>query len=142
MARYLFLMILVFPAIELAILIKFGSWIGVFPTLLAIFSTAALGVYFIRLQGLGMLFAMRSKLEQGELPVLEVLDGFMLALAGLCLLIPGFLSDAVGFLLLLPQLRFLFVRALIKKPFVTTHVARHQTPEYTQGRTINSDDYD
>ena len=139
MLRLIFFSILIFPAIELAILIQFGTWLGVLPTLIAIFGTAVIGLYFIRQQGLSTLFVMRVKLEQGELPVLEILDGFLLAFAGFCLLIPGFVSDSLGFLLLIPGFRRMLVALLLEKPGVVTYIERHRPQQSGRGRTIDGE---
>lgn len=148
MFRFILLSILIFPAIELAILIKFGTWLGVLPTLAAIFATAIIGLYFIRLQGLGTLFVMRVKLEQGELPVLEIINGFLLAFAGLCLLIPGFVSDLIGFFLLVPGFRRMLINLLLEKPVIVSYIESHR-PQHThrpqqrrRGRTIDADEID
>lgn len=102
----LFLLFLVgIPLVELYFLIQVGSEIGVFPTIGVSLLTAALGGYLVRRQGLGVLARVRRISNQGELPALEVLDGALLLVAGTFLLLPGFLTDTLGFLLLIPAIR-------------------------------------
>lgn len=97
------------PLIELYVLIEVGSEIGAVPTILLSIFTAILGGALVRLQGFSILFRSQAMLAQGEAPAIEMLEGVMLLLVGVALLLPGFITDAVGFLLLVPPLR----RALI-----------------------------
>ncbi len=102
----LFLLLLVgIPLVELYFLIQVGSEIGAFPTIGVSLLTAALGGYLVRRQGLGVLARVRRINNQGELPALVVLDGALLLVAGIFLLLPGFLTDTLGFLLLIPAIR-------------------------------------
>ena len=100
----LFIFILV-PMIELAVLIKVGSHIGVLWTLALIFLTAIIGVTLLRAQGLATLMRAGQRLQEGQLPAQELAEGFLLALAGALLITPGFVTDAIGFTLLLPGVR-------------------------------------
>lgn len=109
--RAFFLLFLLFPAIELAVLIKVGSLIGVLPTLLLIVAGSALGILVLRVAGLATAFSARAALARGELPAQEMLQGLLLALGGGLLVLPGFISDVLGLLLLLPVTR----RALVNK---------------------------
>ncbi len=93
------------PLVELYFLIEVGSRIGALPTIgLSIF-TAALGGALVRMQGFSVLYRVQTALARGEVPALEVMEGAMLLVVGLALLLPGFITDAVGFLLLIPPLR-------------------------------------
>ncbi|TNE33419.1 MAG: FxsA family protein [Alphaproteobacteria bacterium] len=93
------------PLVEIMVFIKVGSAIGAFNTILITFLTAAAGLMLLRVQGIGVLMRARAALERQESPAQEIFEGIFLALAGLFLLIPGFVTDAVGFLLFLPPLR-------------------------------------
>jgi UPF0716 protein FxsA len=109
---WIFLLLFVFaPLIELYFLIQVGSVIGALPTILLSILTAVIGGYLVRMQGLAVLMRVRSMLERGETPALELLDGAVLLICGFALLLPGFITDAVGFALLVPPLR----RALIRR---------------------------
>ncbi|MCA9538052.1 MAG: FxsA family protein [Myxococcales bacterium] len=100
------------PAIELWLLIEVGARIGGGPTVLLVFLTAAVGVTLARGQGLAVL----DRLRRGEVPAdAALLDGPMLALAALCLLLPGLITDTIGALLLIPPLRRVAARALVRR---------------------------
>ncbi|WP_353668551.1 FxsA family protein [Marinomonas sp. THO17] len=110
----IFLFILV-PIIEMTVLIQVGSEIGSLATVGLVFLTAIVGVSLIRKQGLQMSLKAQEKMQRGELPASEVAEGVMLLFAGLCLLMPGFVTDAIGGLLLIPGLRKLFAAGLVIK---------------------------
>lgn len=98
------------PLIELYFLLKVGSIIGALPTILLSILTAVIGGYLVRRQGLSVLMRVRAMLDQGVMPALEVLDGAILLLCGFSLLLPGFVTDAIGFLLLVPPFRHWLIR--------------------------------
>ncbi|EGV16655.1 FxsA family protein [Thiocapsa marina] len=103
---FLFLLIVIgIPMIEIYIMIQVGSEIGAFPTIALAIFTAIVGIWLVRHQGFGLLARVREITDRGEVPALEVLDGALLLVAGLFLLLPGFLTDTIGFLLLVPPLR-------------------------------------
>lgn len=102
------ILILIFvgiPVLEIAVFIQAGSLFGLWPTLAAIVATAILGGALIRAQGLITIERARESLNRGQAPVQEVFTGICLLLAGALLLTPGFLTDSIGFLLLVPPLR-------------------------------------
>jgi UPF0716 protein FxsA len=103
--RLALLLFILVPVIELSVLIAVGGEIGALATVGLVFLTAILGVAIIRTQGLDTLLRAQDKMRRGELPAVEVAEGFMLALAGLMLLIPGFVSDSLGAVLLITPLR-------------------------------------
>lgn len=111
-AKLLLLFILV-PVAELAIFITLGEKIGLFATLGIIILTAFIGAYLTKSQGLKALNNYQQALAQGKLPHEEVMDGLMILIAGAVLLTPGFLTDAIGFSLLIPPFRKV-VKAIIK----------------------------
>ena len=108
MRAFLFLFLL-FPLIELAVLIQVGSAIGVLPTLFLVIATAVLGSVLLRVAGIATAWRAREKLARGELPEQEVLEGLLIAVGGGLLLLPGFISDVFGLLCLLPFTRRLLV---------------------------------
>ena len=108
MRAFLFLFLL-FPLIELAVLIQVGSAIGVLPTLLLVIATAILGSVLLRVAGIATAWRAREKLARGELPEQEVLEGLLIAVGGGLLLLPGFISDVFGVLCLIPFTRRLLV---------------------------------
>ena len=99
--RFALLLFILVPVIEVIILIKVGSSIGAWLTIGLVCLTAILGVIFIRQQGLETSMQAQAKMRQGELPASEVAEGIMLLFAGFCLLIPGFVTDAIGAILLI-----------------------------------------
>ncbi|WP_089729332.1 FxsA family protein [Candidatus Thiosymbion oneisti] len=109
---FLFLLLFIgIPLIELYFLIQVGSQIGALSTIgLSIF-TALLGGVLVRIQGFSVLMRVRDAMGRNQVPALELLDGALLLVAGLVLLLPGFFTDTLGFLLLVPKLRrFLILR--------------------------------
>ena len=96
-----------FPILEISVFISVGEEIGLNWTFAIVIVTAVAGTWMIRRQGLKTLFKLQDQLDQGQLPLAEVFDAFFLVLAGALLLTPGFVTDGVGFLLLIPPLRSL-----------------------------------
>ncbi len=93
------------PLVEIAVFIEVGGWIGLWPTLVVILLTAFAGTWLIRAQGIGVLMRARRTVAEGGTPLREMFDGVCLVVAGAFLLTPGFVTDATGFLLLLPPFR-------------------------------------
>ena len=106
------LLIICIPLIEIYLLIKVGSIIGPFNTIFLIFFTAITGVYFARLAGLNAIRSGFNQLIKNELPIYEIISGAALAFAALLLIIPGFLTDLIGFLLIIPITRKFFISAI------------------------------
>lgn len=113
--RAFFFLFLLFPLIELALIIKVGSVIGVLPVLLLIIATGVLGVVLLRVAGVATAWRARERLARGELPEQEMLEGLLIAVGGGLLLVPGFISDVFGLLCLLPFTRRLLVGKLRRK---------------------------
>jgi len=109
------LSIILVPAIEIYLLIKIGSQIGAITTIFMIFMTAIIGVYYAKYEGLNTLKSGFTQISKNETPAYEVISGAAIAFAALLLIIPGFLTDTLGFLLIFPiSRRFIFNR-LAKK---------------------------
>ncbi|MDR2876464.1 MAG: FxsA family protein [Chromatiales bacterium] len=100
-----FLIFLVLAALEILTLIKVGSWLGALPTLGLLMLAAITGMLVLRWQGLSMAVRMREILMNGQWPAREMMSGMIVMLAGILLILPGFLSDLVALLLLLPWVR-------------------------------------
>jgi|TARA_B100001971_G_C18184312_1_gene534670 UPF0716 protein FxsA len=109
------LFIIGIPLVEIYLLIKVGGIIGAFNTIFLIFFTAIMGVYFARLEGLNAVRSGFSQLVKNELPIYEIISGAALAFAALLLIIPGFLTDLVGFLLIVPVTRKFFIKSISSK---------------------------
>lgn len=107
------LLILIFvgvPILEIAVFIQAGKLFGLWPTLATVVVTAVVGVALLRAQGLATLSRARQQLDRGEIPISEVVSGVCLLIGGALLLTPGFITDALGFLLLIPPLRGILAR--------------------------------
>ena len=111
----LLLLILFVPLIEIYLFIQIGGQIGAFNTILIILLTAVVGIYFVRLQGLNTLRSGVTQLYNNQIPIYEMMSGATLAFAALLLIIPGFATDVIGFLLILPITRSLIFKYLCKK---------------------------
>ncbi len=111
----LLLIILFVPLVEIYLFIQIGSQIGAFNTILIILLTAVVGIYFVRLQGLNTLKSGVTQLYKNQIPVYEMMSGAALAIAAILLIVPGFATDIIGFLLALPITRNLIFKYLGKK---------------------------
>ena len=114
MSSILFLIIFI-PIIEIYLFIKIGSQIGAITTILLIFSTAILGIYYARYEGLNTLKSGFHQISRNETPAYEVISGAAIAFAALLLIIPGFATDFFGFLLIFPISRKLIFNKFSKK---------------------------
>ena len=111
----IFLTIILIPAIEIYLLIKIGGQIGAITTILLIFTTAIVGVYYAKYEGLNTLKAGFNQLRRNETPTYEMLSGAAIAFAALLLIIPGFATDILGFFLIFPLSRRFLFNILSKK---------------------------
>ena len=112
--------IIAIPIIEIMIFIKIGENIGAINTILLIFFTAVVGVYFARIQGIKTLKNGLINMYQNKLPFYEILSGASIAIAALFLILPGFFTDSIGFLLLIPLTRKLILYPIMRKSEVKT----------------------
>ena len=110
----LFLIIIV-PAVEIYLFIKIGGEIGALTTILLIFFTAILGVYYAKYEGLNTLKSGFSQLSRNETPAYEVISGAVIAFAAVLLIVPGFATDILGFLLIFPITRRLIFYKFLNK---------------------------
>jgi UPF0716 protein FxsA len=136
------LALLVIPALEIAVFIIVGQYIGVMATLAMIFITAIIGSILLRVQGFGLLRDIQKILDQGGVPGRELVHGVMILLAGVLLLTPGFVTDTIGFLLFIPPIRDLawqFVRTRIVVHAGHSH-KEWQGGEARDSRTIDLDE--
>lgn len=138
--RIFLLLLLVVPVLELWLLIAVGSVIGPWPTVALVLLTAVAGIGLLRREGLKTLLQGSRKLEGGELPAAEMLEGLILAVSGALLLAPGFMTDIAGFLGLVPVTRRWLVRQLLASSnfngFVMNERGRHQG---NSGRVIEAE---
>ena len=109
-----FLILIGLPALEIFLLIKIGSVVGALNTLALIFLTAIIGVYFAKIQGIKTIRSGMTNLYQNRLPVYEMLSGASIAIAAILLIIPGFFTDLMGFLILIPFTRKIIFSIALK----------------------------
>lgn len=119
--RYLFVLFIVMPIVEMWLLITVGQQIGALPTIGLVLLTAVVGLSLLRQQGFATLFRARTKLDAGELPALEMAEALILAICGALLLTPGFVTDVVGFAGLVPVVRRRLVSLLVARMEVVSY---------------------
>ena len=114
MNSLLFLLIAI-PGIEIFVMIKIGESIGALNTVVLIFLTAIIGVYYAKIEGLNTLRSGIYNLYKNKIPIFEIISGASIAIAALFLIIPGFVTDTIGFLLLIPFTRKIIINSFLKK---------------------------
>ncbi|WP_406732141.1 FxsA family protein [Vibrio scophthalmi] len=114
----LLLLFILVPIIEIGLFIQVGGFLGLWPTIALVLITAFVGASLVRSQGLQTLMNVQNRLQQGELPAQQIFEGVMLAVAGVLLLTPGFMTDALGMLILLPAPRAAIAKYLMSKMVV------------------------
>ena len=110
-----FLLFIGVPALEVFLMIKIGGKIGALNTVSLIFLTAIIGLYFAKIEGIKTMRSGVVNLYQNKMPVYEMISGASIALAALFLIVPGFFTDTIGFLLLIPLTRKILINFFIKK---------------------------
>ncbi|MCA1063671.1 FxsA family protein [Rossellomorea sp. AcN35-11] len=110
--RYILFLLIIVPALEIGLLVLSGQAFGLIPTVLLIITTGILGAYLAKKQGMETLRKAQQDMQYGQLPGDAIIDGLCILVGGVVLLTPGFITDAIGFMLLLPPTRKLF------KPFI------------------------
>ncbi|MGK0270547.1 MAG: UPF0716 protein FxsA [Cocleimonas sp.] len=118
-----FVLFLVIPIIEIFFLIKVGEVIGAFPTIILVVLTAVIGAGLLRQQGLSTLARFQQNLSTGKIPAQEMVEGILLAVGGALLMTPGFVTDTMGFLCLLP----------FSRKFIATNVIKRSSAKFTAG---------
>ena len=114
-----FLLFIGLPALEIFLLIKIGGQVGALNTVILIFLTAVIGIYFAKMQGIKTLKSGMVNLYQNKIPIYEIMSGASIAIAALLLIIPGFFTDLIGFLLLIPLTRKIFFKLAFKNKPMT-----------------------
>ena len=114
------LLFIIVPLIELYFIIVVGGAIGAFWTVLLVVVTAIVGVNLLRTQGMNTLTRAQRNMAQGQIPAMEMMEGIALAVAGVLLITPGFLTDAIGFLCLMPASRQAIIRYILARSSVQT----------------------
>ena len=116
-----FLLFIGVPALEVFLMIKIGGEIGALNTVSLIFLTAIVGIYFAKLEGIKTMRSGVMNLYQNKIPIYEMISGASIAIAALLLIIPGFFTDTIGFLILVPFTRKILISFFIKKRNISTN---------------------
>ena len=124
-----FLIFIAFPTLEIFLFIKIGGQVGALNTVALIFLTAIIGVYFAKLQGIQTLKSGMVNLYQNKVPINEIMSGASIAMAALLLIIPGFFTDLIGFLLLIPFTRKMIFSLILKNKSQTEVNLKDKTIE-------------
>jgi len=111
----LLLIIIGLPILEIAVMINIGQEIGVLKTILIIFITAIVGIYYARIEGLNTIRSGMVNLYKNKIPIYEMISGASIALAAILLILPGFVTDTVGFLLIFPLTRKIIITLWLNK---------------------------
>ena len=113
------------PAIEIFVMIKIGQQIGALTTISLIFLTAIIGLYFARIEGLNTLRSGIYNIYKNKSPIFEIISGASIARAAVLLIIPGFVTDILGFFLLMPITRKMLINSFLKKKYFTKKETDH-----------------
>ena len=129
------LLIILIPILEIYLFIKIGSQIGAFMTISLIFITAIIGVFYARYEGLNTIRSGLTQLIKNQIPAYELISGAAIAFAALLLIIPGFATDFLGFLILIP-----FTRKLIFKKFANKIQKKNEKNDFIEGEFQDIED--
>ena len=136
----LLILFVVMPIVEMIVILKVASYIGGWSTIGLVVLTAVVGMALLRRQGLSTLMSAQQKMETGEMPLKEMVDGIFLAVGGALLLTPGFVTDTIGFCCLLPGIRQLLIGYVLRHVVSGVKVSVHtQSASYGAGQRKNSD---
>ena len=135
---YLLIIFIILPIIEISIFIQVGGIVGTFNTILIIFLTAAVGVYCVRQQGFRTFQKITVELQNQQIPVQGMFDGLVIFISGILLVTPGFLTDIMGFLGLIPQTR-VFLLGIIKNLFLQRYSNANKQYKKDMDEAIDAD---
>jgi len=113
----LLMLIIALPILEITVMIKIGQQIGTFNTIVIIFFTAIVGVYYAKIEGLNTIKSGMVNLYKNKIPLYEIISGASIAIAAVLLILPGFISDTIGFLLLLPFSRKIIISLWLRNNY-------------------------
>ena len=132
------LFLIAVPAIEIYVMIKIGQNIGAFTTVSLIFATAFIGIYFAKIEGLNTLRSGIYNLYKNKIPLFEMISGASIALAAMLLIIPGFITDSIGFILLFPLTRKIIINYFLKKK----SPIKNNEKDFIEGEILDKDQKD
>lgn len=139
MFRILFVLFVIIPIIEIAVLMQVGAWLGAWPTIAIVVITAWLGAKNVKQQGIATLQSVQTKMAHGEAPSDEIVAGLLLLVAGVLLVTPGFVTDFFGLSLLVPQFRKALIKA-VQSQLTTAAVAQTQSFTFHQQSSFQQQD--
>lgn len=128
------------PIIEIGLFIQVGGLLGLWPTLLIVLLTAVIGASLVRSQGIQTMSSVQSRLNQGEMPAQQIIEGVLLAVAGVLLLTPGFMTDIFGLSLLLPRPRAWFAQQVLSRVQVQTFGGFQSGSSFSQENPFYNED--
>lgn len=134
---YLFLLFIIMPIAEIAVLIKVGGAIGAWTTIGIVILTAILGTFMLRQQGMATLNKAQQRMQQGEMPAHQMLEGLLLLIGGVLLLTPGFITDFFGFCTLVPFSRHFLAKKLAERSVGNMNIFVGGSP-FNSGAGVNS----
>ena len=137
----LLLLFFLVPLVEIYLLIEIGGVIGVGWTIFLVVFTAVLGAFLVRTQGFSTVSRIRTQMDQGQLPAMEMIEGLFLLVAGALLMTPGFFTDAIGFVCLTPPLRRSIIRYVMARGIVRTGSEGQAPGESTGARPTIEGEY-
>ncbi|EKO3419065.1 membrane protein FxsA [Vibrio fluvialis] len=126
----LLILFIAVPVIEIGLFIQVGGVLGLWPTIALVLITAFVGASLVRSQGLHTLMTVQQRMQNGEIPAQQIVEGVMLAVSGVLLLTPGFMTDAMGMLILLPAPRAMLAKYLMSKVVVTNMSSGFQSSQF------------
>jgi UPF0716 protein FxsA len=136
------ILILLFPIAEIFAFVEIGSRIGGWQTVLWVIAAAAAGVMLLQLHGINTIRRVQASMMRGELPARAIFDGALLFLSAILLIIPGFISDAIAIMLMLPPVRWLLARMVMRRavPFPQGHDPHYRRSDTLEGEFRREDD--
>ncbi len=126
------LLFIIIPLVELYFILVVGGAIGAFWTVLLVIMTAVVGVNLLRVQGMSTLTRAQKNMEKGQIPAMEMMEGIALAVAGVLLITPGFITDSIGFLCLLPASRQAIIRYILARSSMRANFSGFQAKQNGQ----------
>ncbi len=132
------LFLIAIPALEIFVMIKIGQNIGALTTVSLIFATAFIGIYFAKIEGLNTLRSGVYNLYKNKIPLFEMISGASIALAAILLIIPGFITDFFGFILLIPTTRKVIINSFLKKENST----KNNQKDFIEGEILEKEQKD
>lgn len=137
--RLVLILLLSVPVVEIFLLVQVGGLIGFFPTVMLVIGTGVGGAYLFHTQGLNTWLRLQNALARGEVPTMELVEGPLLLMGGILLLTPGFVTDLVGLVCLLPQSRRWLARYLLEQGLITAVMAGRPAPGQEEGSVIEGE---